>query len=248
MFVFKFSVLLALVSNIALAQFYQDNLVIAVGAKIESALTKRGLITYGSEQIIPIFAIDLFNPNIQFIGSSLFYKHNFNENLNIRFRYNFNASNDAPLYKTSENEDKRVERDKTHEIDTMLEYENNNIYNRFTYSKDMVEHNGSFIDIHIRYSFFENKIGKRNLIFKTNVFYESGYGDDKHNEYLYGKFESGITYQSYGVNFSTPEVIDSFWPVIQIERFELLNSVRDGIFVNEKSGYKFSALMALKIW
>ena len=49
MSVFKFSVLLALVSNIALAQFSQDNLVIPVGAKIESALTKRGLITYGSE-------------------------------------------------------------------------------------------------------------------------------------------------------------------------------------------------------
>lgn len=248
MSVFKISVFMALISNIALADFSKDNLVIAVGAKAESVLTKRGLITYGSKQIIPIFAIDLINPNLQFIGSSLFYKYNFSENLNLRLRYNFNASNDTPLYETSENEDKRIEREKTQEIDTMLEYESNSIYSRIIYSKDIVEHNGAFIDTHIRYALFENKIGKKNLNLKTNIFFEAGYGDHKHNEYLYGNDESGVTYQSYGINLSTPEVIDSFWPVIQIEHFELLNSAIDGIYVDEKSGYKFSALMAFKIW
>jgi hypothetical protein len=232
-----------------MAEFSKDNLVIAIGAKVESILTKRGLITYGSEQVIPIFAIDIFSPDLQLIGSGLYYKYQFsNTKFNYRFRYNFNATNDSPLYESSEADDKRIEREQTSEIDNMFEFETKNHYTRILFSKDIIEHMGLFTELHIRQRFYEHKIGKKNLVLKYNLFYETGHGDNKHNNYLYGINKSDITYHSYGINLSTPEVIDSFWPVIQFERFELLNSARDGVYVDEKAGYKFSALMAFKVW
>ena len=232
--------------------FDKKHLEVAAGIQANSLLYKRGIITYEGYQITPIVSIKLFHPDLLFAGSSLYYKHALPyKNLFFRSRLNFNSTQDEPLYYTSENEEDRVRRDTTSELDGYIEYDaKEKGFIRLQYSKDLVEHQGNYFELRgsIALGNFIKK-GKGYLI-QPGLFTAIGHGDKEHNEYFYGDgAEASLNNIEYGLLINSPGVIDIFWPTLKITRFEILGDKnREASFVQEKDGWNIELLMAFKIF
>ncbi len=248
-----FLTVLLLINNSWAEDFFKTiDFSAALGAQATSSLNKRGIITYGSFQAFPIYAVNLFNPNLMLAGSALYYKYQYNSNLVFRTRVNFDATNDDPLYETSEAKNKRVKREQTTEIDFYAEYIfSNHSYLRFNVSKDIAEAKGFFVDALARVSLFDPFVkGKYAELFDIGLYIASGYGDKKHNRYLYGlgSNKSEMTYYEYGLSVTSPKAIEHFWPTLRIYQSKLLGNARLGSYVLEKEFTTVEALFAFKVF
>lgn len=217
----------------------------ALGAETLNQFHKRGITTYGGYQVFPIFAVDLFNPNLQIIGSSLHYRLFFTKNFYLRTRLATNSTKDKPLYFTSEKELERVRREKTNEADLYLEYKSSeNHYYRFQFSQDLVAHKGQYAELFGHYPLWGG-------FYQLGIFTSLGAGTTRHNEYFYGsgagKF--GLNNLEYGLMLTAPSVIDMYFPVVRISHFSILgNENKSASFVQEKSGFSIEALFAFRIF
>lgn len=229
--------------------FSKKDFSVAIGAQGNSLLYKRGIITHKGYQVFPIYAVSLFNPNLLLAGSALYYKLNLGEKFSVRTRLNFDATNDEPLYYTNEDEEDRVRRDKTNELDFFLQYDfTHSSYIRFQSSKDLVAHKGSYYELKIRYDLLDQ--GEKRLV-QPGLFISAGYGDKDHNTYLYGigANKDSVNNIEYGFSITSPRAIDNFWPTLKITKFEILGDEnRSGSFVQEREGFSVEALMAFKAW
>ena len=242
-----------IISLTAHAKFFdKKDFTVAVGGQVSSLLYKRGIITYEGYQAFPIYSISLFNPNLHLIGSSLFYNVPINgKKFLLRSRIQFDATNDEPLYYTNEEEDDRIRRDKTNEFDSYLEYSfDDGHYLRLQYSKDLVEHHGEFFELHGRLALADFYGSGDNSLIQPGIFAAVGYGDSKHNQYLYGEGagSTGVTSQEYGIYIASPKAIEVFWPTLKMTWFELVGDARDGAYVEEKSGFSIEALAAFRVF
>lgn len=234
--------------------FSKNDFSIAVGGQADSQVHKRGIITYGGFQGIPIYAITLFNPDLILAGSALYYKHQLiKDQLFIRTRLNIDATNDEPLYFTSESEEDRVRRESTAEFDFYLEYLfPNESFLRLNLSQDLVAHKGRYLELRGRlalYDFFKKPGGK--ALIQPGLFVAAGFGDAKHNEYLYGAGAESSSFNNleYGLSVTSPRVIDLFWPTFTVTHFQLLGDQnKAGSFVQEDSGWSVQLLFAFKIY
>lgn len=234
--------------------FSKEDFSIAVGGQADSQIHKRGIITYGGYQALPVFAVTLFNPDLILAGSTLYYKHELIEDqLYIRTRFNIDATGDEPLYFTSEDEDDRVRRETTAEFDFYLEYLfPNESFLRLNLSQDLVAHKGSYIELRARlalYDFLKEPGGK--ALIQPGLFVAAGYGDASHNEYFYGLGAdvSGFNNIEYGLSVTSPKVIDLFWPTFQVTHFQLLGDQnKNGSFVQENDGWSVQLLFAFKVY
>ena len=245
---------IALVSASAMANFFsKKDLNIALGAQASSLLYKRGIITYGGHQITPILSVTLFNPNLLLAGSALYYKHALSEKFFLRTRINTNSTLDRPLYYTDEREGERVQRDKTSELDFYFEYINDNTtYMRLQSSTDLVANNGQYFELYSHLPVFNFSTGlNKESLFLLGAYASIGYGDLKHNEYLYGDGASGWSLNNYevGLTVRIPKVIDIFWPTFKLSRFEILGQGnRNASFVEEKHGWAVELLAAFRVY
>lgn len=226
---------------------------IALGAQYSSLLKKRGIITYGSHQIIPIFSVQLFDPNLLLAGSALYYKIPISgDSFFLRTRLNFNSTNDEPLYETDEDEDERISRDATSEFDLFIEkHFEDDSFLRLQISKDFVAHHGSYGELYGRLSIID-VVGAKKPLLDLGVFSSIGYGSKEHNEYLYGTRtdieDSSLNNFEYGITLTSPKVIDSFWPTLSISSFQILGKNSEGSLVKERNGAQIELLLAFKVW
>lgn len=230
-----------------------DDFAIALGGQYSSLLQKRGIITYEGYQAIPVYSIQLWNPRLLVAGSAFYFNQSlFSENHLLRLRLNIDSTNDEPLYYTDEGKGERIRREKTSEVDVYYEFRlEGGSHFRIQYSKDIVEHNGSYTEIYLHLALFNLWGSGKKVLVQPGVFGSLGGGDRKHNEYLYGigvGQDTQITNVQYGVSVTSPGVIDLFWPTLKFTRFELIGEqVRNASFVQEKDGYQVELLFAFRV-
>lgn len=250
-----FSFLVSTPSTAKASFFSKEDLVVALGVEYVSLLERRGMVVYDGYQIFPIYSVDLFNPNLQLVGSSLNYRwRSENQGLTLRSRLNFDATNDSPLYETAEKEADRIRRKTTNEIEGFLEWRafsqlelNANI------SQDIGAHGGTHGELGTRIilgNFYKRE--GRGAMIQPAFFGYLGAATKNYNDYLYGLgAEGGISHYAYGFSISSPAVIDTFYPVFKVTRFGLIgDGNRSASFVRaeERDSWQILALAAFRIW
>lgn len=201
----------------------------ALGAQYSSILHKRGIVTYDGYQLLPIYALSFWDPQVVLAGTALHYKHYLTEDeKNIfRIRLYLDATLDKPLYYTRVKENKNIERETTTELDLFYEYQTSlGSFLRFQWSQDLVASKGSYVELRGFVPFYNFLEGGENNkpILQPGLFVSVGAGNKKHNEYLYGvgaEDSFGVNNVEYGLYVLSPRAIDSLWPVVKITHFEL---------------------------
>jgi len=244
------------VSSTANASFFsKENFAVALGAEYVSLLERRGIIVYNGYQIFPIYSIDLFNPDLQLVGSSLNYRWRTSDQaLTVRTRFNFDSTNDSPLYETAEKKTNRIRRTMTSEVEGFLEWRAlSHLELTTNISQDIGAHGGTHGEVGARVilgNFLQRE--NRAAMIQPALFGIFGVATKNHNKYLYGVgAEGGLSHYAYGFSISSPAVIDTFYPVLKITRFGLLGDKnRSAAYVRsgEKDSWQVLALAAFRIW
>lgn len=249
-----FTFFFSLTSHCADLDLSWDKVHGAIGAEYFSNMSKRGIITYGGQQLIPIYSLDLGSPDLQLVGSAITFRTPLkDENWLFRSRLYFDSTLDQPLYFTEEEKkEDRVRREITHELDLFLEY-------RFQQrgeltlmiSQDLSAHSGTYGEISGRLV-LGNFLPKNNSsLLQPALFATLGGGTQNHNSYLYGEGASGLSLTNYsvGLSISSPAVIDIFYPVVKITYFKVLGDEnRSASHVKERSGWQALALFAFRVF
>ena len=228
----------------------EGKLTVAAGAEYLSNLSKRGATFYDSYQAFPIFAIQLWSPNLLIVNSTLHYKLDITDHLRYRSILNVNATGDEPLYETGPEVDKAALRDTTHEWDHVLEFRRDRVGElSLTWSKDLKAHHGFHVELGARVVLWNQPLGK--LTFQPALTAAYGVGSVAHNRYLYGagvSSETTPTHTRVGFSISAPPNIDPYFPVIQVTHYRLTGKNRDGQRVGDKTeGLQVLALFAVRL-
>lgn len=236
----------------ARAEFATKNFAVAVGAEYFSQLDRRGIVTYGSYQLIPIFAVDLFHPSLQLVGSTLNWRQQISDSALYRLRLNFDAANDVPLYYTGEKEAERVRRTTSSEAEFFLEY------TPFSFLETTVNvgtgfggYSGLYSEASVRLKLGRYLERGKGFLIEPAITASVGGGSDEHNRYYYGAGSSpGLSYTTVGISVASPGIIDHFYPWLKIYRSTLLGSNREALNVrqNEREHWTFLILGAVKVW
>ncbi len=227
----------------------------AAGVEYFSNTYKRGILTYGSGQLIPIYSIDLGTPDIQFAGSSFtFRSFLIDDKLLFRSRIFFDSTFDQPLYFSAEKENDRVRREATNELDLFLEY-------RFRHrgeltlmlSQDLTAHSGTYAEFGFRAILANLKPKNNSFLIQPAFFASIGGGNTAHNKYFYGDGASDWSFSNYSMGFSisSPAVIDILYPVLKITYFGLLgddNQTASYVKKGETTGWNVIALVAFRVF
>lgn len=244
----KFMTLIILFYSSAYASEWKG----ALGFLAKTQNVKRGIITYKGHQIQPIVSIEKEGLPFMIAGSSLYYRTELKKNYYIRSRIRMNSTGDHPSYFTETPESETIQREKTNEWDTYLEYLNANQYIRFQYTKDLNAHKSNYYEIHARQAIYNYKRKDVKAIIQPSLYASIGYGDKDHNEYLYGEYEhaeAGFNNYEVGLIIASPNVIDPFWPTLKLNYFEILgDDNRQGAYVKDKQGISFELLMGFRVF
>lgn len=79
-----------------------DQFGLSVGLKYQNRLSKRGLITYDSWQLLPVVSADLFCNCLFLVGKSIHYKQQLTPWLRLRSKLALDATGDTPLVETGD--------------------------------------------------------------------------------------------------------------------------------------------------
>jgi outer membrane scaffolding protein for murein synthesis (MipA/OmpV family) len=247
--------LLALVPAKGQASFFDKNeLSGALGGQYMSLIERRGIIVYDGYQAFPIYSVNLWNPNLQLVGSTLNYRWSLLEDtLVLRARANFDATNDEPLYETDEKEEDRIRRKTTNEVEGFVEWRAAKLLElNANISQDVGAHGGTHAEIGTRIILGEYIKKNKSYMIQPALFASIGAASKDYNEYLYGSGAvSGVSHYSAGFSISTPAVIDYFYPVFKATWFGLIDSEnRNASYVrkNEKDSFQILALFAFKVF
>lgn len=230
--------------------FKAEDFEAAVGLQGQSLLYKRGIVTYEGFQLLPVYSIQLFNPDLLLAGSALYYQNKLSDQILLRTRLNFDSTGDDPLYTTSEEENERVRRETTAEWDIFIDYVfSDESFLRLTYSQDLIEHEGQYAEIKGRWAFWDIYPENSPALIQLGLFSSLGFGSEDHNQYFYGAgAKAGVNNWEVGLSVTSPKVIDYFWPTFKVSRFEILGEEnRNATFVQEKSGWAVEFLLAFQV-
>ena len=222
---------------------------LSVGAAYVNQISKRGLITYGSDQFLPVISLNLGSPQLFLSGTSLNYKMTPNESLILRLRLNPNSTYDSPFYQSKEDINDRPKRQRTTEFDFFWEWSilkhlelNGGI------SQDLSAHKGQFLDVGFRFIlgvFYQGLI-------EPAFFINFGQGTEAHNQYLYGSgAEGGKAVQSVGFSVAAPTKVDAFYPILKITRSWLDRSNLGSaqyVRTNEFDNWQLLIWGAVRVW
>lgn len=246
--------LLALTPNKGHATFFSHkDFAGALGGQYVSLLERRGIIVYDGYQAFPIFSVNLWNPNLQLVGSTLNYRWSISEDtLVLRTRINFDATNDKPLYETDEKEEGRVRRKTTNEVEGFVEWRAHKLLElNANVSQDVTAHGGIHAEVGTRIILGEYVKKNKSYLIQPALFGSLGAATKDYNEYMYGAgAQGGISHYSAGFSVSAPAVIDYFYPVLKATWFGLIDSAnRNATYVqkDEKESFQILALFAFRI-
>ena len=220
-----------------------------LGIRYSSILVNRGLVLYRDFQIDPVIGVFLFDDKLEFLGDSIGYR-DFLYGDQIRLRTRLVSITDKPFFPANNAiKETLINRQDSFEWSTQAEFffpgYNANYFWEIDliYAKDLVAHNGNYIEIQSKIKLFDFQLPVLNTKIEPNLFSSVGWGDSAHNQYFYGPSikSSGFNNVSYGFWFAFPEEADRFYPIVQIKHFETIGDYRNSDFAKDKNeGWLFS--------
>lgn len=223
-----------------------------IGARYSSLMHHRGIVLYDDFQIDPVVSLFFFDEKIFFTGDSFGYsdfilKDSLQDQL--RFRTRLVAFADTPLFPDNEKIRSRFHhRQTTYEWSNRLEWYMPG-YNKDYKStlsidcrKDIKEHSGVYFELEWRIKLFDFTLPRPSYYLEPNFFISTGWGDERHNQYLYGPSadQSEFTNVNYGAVISFPKETDRFYPIILLKHFQATGKSRSAEYARENEGWMFS--------
>lgn len=228
----------------------------SIGARSSSLLTHRGVITYDDFQVSPFLVLIFFDEKVEYLGDSIGFR-DFIAGDYLRFRTRLQYVSDTPFLPRNKNIEARgTNREDTYEWSNGLElfvpgYGKNYLAElSLMHFKDIKIHRGEFIEFQSKIKLFDFKTGFSKARLEPNFVYTTGWGDRRHNDYAYGSKKStgSNTYNSYGLWVAIPEVVDRYYPNLQLTYFETSKSHRDGSFAKKRDqGVLFSFIASFSV-
>ena len=214
---------------------------LALGAKTQNVLARRGATLYGSFQITPIIYVGFFDERIQIFGTSLELVEFLKAEI-LRARTKVASFSDDPFFVTGDAKGIRNSRDSTFEWTSTLEWffpdhKRNWGEIDLRYSKDLKAHSGDYVEASARLSL--GKFFGEGFIptLQPQVFVTVGYGGSQHNQYFYGSNADspGFNNVEVGLLVLLPGKYDSAYPAVTLSRYEILGAKnRAGTLVSDK--------------
>lgn len=227
---------------------------LAVGAKLSNDVVRRGARLYDGVQASPVLYLGLFDNRVQFLVNSLEFTDFVYADM-IRARTKINAVSDRPFLKTSGPLTARNARESSWEWTTRVEAFIPNFKEDWgqldiAYAKDIKAHAGHYLEIVGRVTLARFYLENDRPLIQPQAFAAIGWGDGRHNEYLYGsRRQSGFNHVAYGLMLVSPSRIDPHYPVVQVYRYDVLGEAnRSGVLVSQTSGYHVDVTMAVGIF
>ncbi len=224
---------------------------INLGTRFSTLMHRRGVIFYKNYQFDPIVSVLFLDDKIEFVGDSLGYR-DFVYKDKVRLRSRFVAISDDPLFPHDENihefsPQRKDTREWTNAVEIFLPGYNENYVSEINISlaKDIQAHSGYYAELLAKlkvYSFSAIKMD-----FEINAFSSLGWGDEKHNAYIYGPDvrRSGFNNWMKGLWLTLPNRADRFYSIIQLAHFQALGPFQDGAFAEGRNdGFLFSLIMS----
>lgn len=228
----------------------------SVGARMSSLLTHRGVVTYDDFQVSPFLVLIFLDEKVEYLGDSIGFR-DFIAGDYLRFRTRLQYVSDTPFLPSNKNiEDKGTDREDTYEwangFELFLPGYNKNYRAELSlmHYKDIKAHRGEFFEFQGKVKLFDFTTPLSKARLEPNFVYTTGFGDRRHNDYAYGPGEGagGPTYRSYGLWLAIPEVVDRYYPNVQLTYFETANAQRDGVFAKERDkGVLFSFIASFSV-
>ena len=218
-----------------------------IGVRYSSLLQNRGLIFYDDFQIDPVVGVFFLDDKIEFLGDSIGYR-DFIYADKVRLRTKLASLTDKPLYPAYDAHKISSGRKDTKEWVNQLEFflpgynENYQAEIDLSWAKDIAVHYGSYFELQSKIKLFDFKLPRADLLIEPNLYFSMGWGDERHNKYLYGPSanKSEITNFSYGVWFAFPDEADRFYPIVQVKHFSLVGKAKSAEYLQDTSGVLIS--------
>ncbi len=231
------------------AEWRLTHIKLSIGVEYLSNLSQRGATFYDAPQIFPIFALEIFSPQLQLLGSSLFYRTRLRPNL--VYRSQLNTIKDRVVYKTRVPLTDRNKREKTMEFSQIIDWEiPNHGEIRFSAAQDIKAHGGIYLSTQLRLVPMSLKIYSKTI--EPALFITIGAGSKAHNQYLYGRGAEEFSFTDYSIGFSLslPPTIDPFFPFLKIQHYGVLGTKNKNASLvrGEPRGWQFLLLGAVKVF
>ncbi len=216
---------------------------INLGARYSSILEKRGVVLYRDFQVDPVAGIFFFDDRLEFLGDSLGY-HDFIYEDKIRLRGRLVSVSDKPLFPAYQSiQNGSPSRNDTTEASVSAEFffpgYNENYVSELdvTYSKDISQHHGNYLEIQGKLKLFSFYLDSLKLPLEPNFVASVGTGDRSHNQYFYGPDDEGLGINniSYGFWIAFPTEADRAFPIIQVTRFSVFGDHRKAQFADGRN-------------
>jgi hypothetical protein len=226
---------------------------VALGAKLANDVVRRGARLYDGVQASPLLYLGLFDERVQFFLTSL-ELNDFVVADRIRARTKVSAVSDRPFLETSGPLTIRNARQTSWEWTSRIEtffpsFQETWGQIDLAYAKDLKAHGGHALELTGRLTLARLKFEKEKPLFQPQAFFTVGWGDERHNEYLYGATRGGgINHVAYGLMLLMPSRIDPHFPVVQLYRYDVVGGAnRTGSLLTQTSGYHLDITVAVGI-
>lgn len=216
----------------------------------------RGVVTYDDFQVSPFLVLIFFDEKVEFLGDSIGFR-DFIAGDYLRFRTRLQYVSDTPFLPRNKNIERQgTNREDTYEIangfELFLPGYNSNYRAEISlmHYKDIKVHRGDYFELQTKVKLFDFNTPLSSARLEPNLVYTTGLGNSRHNNYAYGAGgDAGdLTFHSIGIWVAIPEVVDRFYPNLQLTYFETASSQRNGVFAKDRShGILFSFIASFSV-
>ena len=227
----------------------------SLGVVASSLMNHRGVVTYDDFQVSPFLVFIFFDEKVEFLGNSIGFRDYIAGDF-LRFRTRLQYVSDTPYIPRNKTIEARgTQREDTYEVANGLEFffpgYNSEYLSEISlmHYKDIKIHRGDYLELQAKIKLFDFKTGLSKAKLEPNLVITTGWGNARHNRYAYGTSNTnGETYRSYGLWIAIPEVVDRFYPNMQLTYFETASNQRQGDFArNRDHGVLFSFIASVSV-
>lgn len=230
---------------------------VTVGAKYKTNLMERGAIFYKNWQVLPVIYFGFLENRLQVTANKVEYNDFLVDDV-IRGRTGFQLFSDDFFIETGAERTVRNSRNTTIEWVNALEfflpnYFDNVVTVQLWVAKDFDEHKGIYAKLDFAASIIKFWGDGALALIEPQVFANIGFGDSKHNLYLYGSnvpSESALTDFEVGLRIVSPIKFDRYFPSFELSYFSILeeNLKSGNLLVNDTDGYRAELTLAINIY
>lgn len=228
---------------------------VTIGLKYMTNIAERGAIFYKNWQVLPVIYFGFFNNRLQFLGNKLEYNDYLFEDV-VRGRTGFQYFDDNFFLKTGADRTVRNSRPSTFEWINTLEFFLPNYFDNIVTMKmfiayDLDEHNGIYGNFDLAASVVKFWGDDALALVEPQIFANIGFGDGKHNQYMYGSniTEAAITDFAVGLRIVSPIKYDRHYPSFELYYFSIFDDVlkNGNLLVGDTEGYRAELTLAVNL-